>query len=472
MADRIALVSKFFGPPGNHHQQYLKALAKVQVPGTDMLFFDQIVVRPCGPRDDDPKKNWMPAVHRATMADLAFSRIPRCRVDLDDLELPVFTRTHLLEEMYGANGNEVWHVVDTMDTRGGKDGNSKIQTTWQHGPALWERLRFVVIVRGDYDPSDLPPHSFAVQPTDEPGWYDGSRHIRDLLWKDCASFRDHVDERVAAYIDRHELYRDAHPKNPVPLQLDLRRPLVCIDKDYPTPRALELAAQLGFPTSGVDDPTAIIALGGDGQVMRVVRAFWRHHVPIFGLNAGHRGYHMNELKARRLPDALREPMKAYHLPMLRVTYTDIEGNKRTMFGYQDAWVQKDGGGVLSVKVTIDGVETFKRLMGDVALVALPVGSSGYARSLGGMILPITANVLTFAVGALSDYSDPPYHRPSGHGFESKIRFEALEMRRRPPYGFVDGVPLGPVRDLTAEVSKAAAVETAYFLDHNPHAKTS
>ncbi len=470
MPRRIAIYSKLFSPPGLHHRQFLLALAEIMNPGTGDPFFDEIVVIPCGPRDDDPTKNRTLEVHRASMADMMFARIPRCRVDLDDLELPTFTRTHDLEAQYGAHGDEVWHVVDTTDTRGGKDGRSKIQTTWHHGPELWERLRFIVIVRGDYDPTDLPPRSMAVMPTDEPHWHDGSRHIRDLLRTGCDSFRDHVDERVAAYIDRHELYRDAHPKNPVRLELDLRRPLAVIDKDYPTPRALELAAQLGFPTSGADDPTCIFVLGGDGLMMRTARRFWRHRVPIFGLNAGHRGYHMNELGERRLPDALREPMKAYHLPMLRVTYTDANRVKHTMFGYQDAWVQKEGGGVLSVKVSIDEEVPFDRLMADVALVALPVGSSGYARSLGGMMLPVTSNTLTFAVGGFNDYSEPSNYRPFGLSFESKVRFEAYEWERRQPHGFVDGVPLGPVRDLTIEVSKAAAVEATYFLDHNPRAK--
>lgn len=472
MRTRIAVYSKLFSPPGRHHQEFVTALANLRDPGTGSPFFDEVVVIPCGPRDDDPPKNRALPLHRGAMADLTFGRIPRCRVDLDDLELPAFTRTHVLEERYGADGNEVWHVVDTMDTRGGKDGRSKIQTAWQRGQELWRRLRFVVIARGDYDPSDLPPHTLVITPTDEIHWNHGSRHIRDMLRTDCGTFRRHVTEEVAAYIDRHALYRDAHPRNPVPLRLDLRRPLVVIDERYPTDRALELARSLGYPTSDVNDPTAIIVLGGDGLMMRTARRFWRQRVPIFGLNAGHRGYHMNELGTRHLPDALHEPMKAYRLPMLRVTYTDPKGDTHTVFGYQDAWVQKEGGGVVSVKATIDGRAAFTRLMADVALVALPVGSSGYARSLGGMILPVTANVLTFAVGALSDYSDPPYHRPSGHDLERVIQFDAIEPERRMPYGYVDGVPLGPVHMLAVTASKAAGVEAAYFEDHDPRAKTS
>ncbi len=481
MPRRRALYGKLFSPPGLHHQQYVRALLNLRDMDSRRWFFDEALVIPCGPRPDDPKKNRVLPVHRAAMADLAFGLMPRCQVVLDDLERPEFMRTHELEAQYSANGDEVWHVVDTTDIRGGKDGTSKIQTTWQHGAELWERLRFVVIVRGEYDPDDLPPHRIAITDTGEPHWHGSSRHDRTRLLMDC-DVTDHVDPHVAAYIERHQLYHGAHPLNPVPLQLDLGRPVIYLgDEKYVSGRARGFTHALGYPISGealsypasdVDRPSCILVFGGDGTMMRAIRQHWRLRVPFFGVNTGHLGFHLNEVpEGADLKKLLQGPLKAFRLPMLHVSYENILGTHEA-YAYQDAWVRAPES-MISIAVHANERELYSRLLADVALVATPVGTTGYADSLYATGIPFDQNpdgLLTFAVGGFNRHSTPNHYRSENFPPTAKISFRGLETGRRPMKGYVDGVGVGEVERMDIRISRAAAVEVAYFPDYDPSEK--
>ncbi len=479
MPNRIALYGKLFSPPGLHHQQYVRALLDLKNPNTGDPFFREVLVIPCGPRTDDHKKNRTSPIHRAAMADLAFGLMPRCRVVLDDLERPEFTRTHELEAQYGANGDEVWHVVDTTDIQGGKDGTSKIQTTWQQGPELWKQLRFIVIVRGAYDPDDLPPRRIAITDTGEAHWHGSSRHDRTRLLMDC-DVTDHVDRHVAAYIERHQLYRNAHPQNPVPLQLDLTRPVIYLgDEKYVSSRARAFVQQLGYPISGealsepasdVDRPTCILVFGGDGTMMRAIREHWRLRVPFFGVNTGHLGFHLNEVpEGANIKALLQGPLKAYRLPMLHVSYENTLGETREAYAYQDAWVRAPES-MISIAVHVNERELYGRLLADVALVATPVGTTGYADSLYATGIPFDQNpdgLLTFAVGGFNRHSTPNHYRSENFPPTAKISFQGLETGRRPMKGYVDGRGVGEVERMSIRISRAAAAEVVYFPDYDP-----
>ncbi len=483
MRRRIALYGKLFSPPGLHHQQYVQAVLNIQANNMagQPPYFDEVLVIPCGPRPDDPKKNRVLPVHRAAMADLAFGLMARCRVVLDDLERPEFMRTHELEARYGADGDEVWHVVDTTDIRGGKDGASKIQTAWQHGQELWERLRFIVIVRGEYNPDDLPPRKIVITDTGEAHWHGSSRHDRTRLLMDC-DVTDHVDPRVAAYIERHQLYHGAHPLNPVPLQLDLTRPIIYLgDETYVSARARAFAQELGYPISGdglsepiseADRPSCIVVFGGDGTMMRAIRRHWRLRVPFFGVNTGHLGFHLNEVpEGANLKELLQGPLKAYRLPMLRVSYENALGTHEA-YAYQDAWVRAPES---MISIAVEAVDAnrrrlYERLLADVALVSTPVGTTGYADSLGATGIPFDQNpdgLLTFAVGGFNRHSVPNHYRSENFAPTAKISFRGLETARRPMKGYVDGVGVGEVEGMDIRISRAAAVEVAYFQDYNP-----
>ena len=150
MLKKIAIFGGSFNPPGLHHRQLVENL---------LPYFDEIIVIPCGPRPDKATVNEIAPADRAEMTKLAFAGLPKVRVELFDLLENKFTRTHALQKMFELEG-EVWHLVGTDWTAGGRDGESAIHKIWERGPELWKTLNFAVTDRENYPhcTGDLPPH--------------------------------------------------------------------------------------------------------------------------------------------------------------------------------------------------------------------------------------------------------------------------------------------------------------------------
>jgi NAD+ kinase len=131
----------------------------------------------------------------------------------------------------------------------------------------------------------------------------------------------------------------------------------------------------------------IIALGGDGTILRYARAAAMHHKPILGVNLGKLGF-LAEVSIPELPECIDEILRGdYNVsPRLAVSCT-VQGIRHDpIFGINDIVI--DRGGLLRVidvetYVDDDYLITFK---GDGLIVSTPTGSTGYSLSCGGPIV--------------------------------------------------------------------------------------
>ena len=191
---KIALFGGSFNPPGQHHRAIAQRLEKD---------FDQVVIIPCGPRQDKPIINDVEPIYRASMVDMAFRGMDKVVVDLFDLESTAFTRTAHLQEMMSPLG-ELWHVIGSDLIRGGHKGESPIQKSWTQGQYIWEKLNWVVFTRPKFpvDKKDLPPHHKLI----EMEYNASSSDIRDRLFHRQGT-ENMLSPEVIGYIERHGLYR-------------------------------------------------------------------------------------------------------------------------------------------------------------------------------------------------------------------------------------------------------------------------
>jgi len=195
MSKRIAVFGGSFNPPGTHHQEIALILSK---------WFDEVLVVPCGDRNDKPTTGSTAATHRAKMAELAFDNIaPNVRVDNFDLHGGMFTPMFKLQERYAPLG-EVWHIIGTDLVTGGAFGASDIQRYWKNGRELWTNLNFAICLRAGVplEYHDLPPHR-RVFLTGSDG---ASKTIRQRL-QNRHSVAGLVSPEVETYIRKFELYR-------------------------------------------------------------------------------------------------------------------------------------------------------------------------------------------------------------------------------------------------------------------------
>src|SRR4051794_40541036 len=128
----------------------------------------------------------------------------------------------------------------------------------------------------------------------------------------------------------------------------------------------------------------VVALGGDGTVLRALRASAALRVPVLGVACGSLGA-LSAVAAGELPSRLgrlRDGDWTHRsLPALAISAAGIAGE----WAVNDFVVFRGGAGQLATDVTIDG-ELYARAAGDGLIVATALGSTAYSMAAGGPIL--------------------------------------------------------------------------------------
>ncbi len=187
----------------------------------------------------------------------------------------------------------------------------------------------------------------------------------------------------------------------------------------------ELAARLAFVPPEESD--VIVALGGDGFMLRCLHDYHQLGRPIFGMNCGTVGFVMNAYR----PDGLLERIaaaKKIELHPLAVTATAADGRVEQAWAFNEVTVIRRTGQSANIRITVDGVDRISRFVGDGIIVATPAGSTAYNLSANGPIIPLGSNVL--ALTPISPFR-PRRWRGAVLPHTVAIEFENLDRTKRP-----------------------------------------
>ena len=148
----------------------------------------------------------------------------------------------------------------------------------------------------------------------------------------------------------------------------------------------------------------IITIGGDGTIIRAAKVSVPHGIPILGINMGRLGF-MTELKAEealeKLPQYLEGTARIEERSMLQVNILAEKmgngeepshaGEVPVYHSLNDAVVGRGAvARLVRISAFIDGAH-LTDFRADAVIVATSTGSTGYNLSVGGPILPPSAN---------------------------------------------------------------------------------
>ena len=206
----------------------------------------------------------------------------------------------------------------------------------------------------------------------------------------------------------------------------------------------------------------IIAIGGDGMLLKALRNSIEKNKPVFGLNKGNVGFLMNELSFDNLEKRIQTARKVKMHPLFMSAHK-INGNIFTELAVNEVSILRQTHQAAHLKITVDKKERLKELVCDGILVSTPIGSTAYNLSARGPIIPLNANIL--ALTPISSFR-PRRWRGALLPQRVKIRIEVLNFDARPVSATADNVEARDIKYIEISTDKTKKLTILHDSDHS------
>ena len=217
-----------------------------------------------------------------------------------------------------------------------------------------------------------------------------------------------------------------------------------------------------YKQSEIDVSDAIIAIGGDGMLLKALRNSLEANIPVFGLNKGNVGFLMNELSYEDLEKRVSIADKVVTHP-LKMKTNNIDNETVTESAVNEVSLSRQTHQAAHLKIIIDNKERLSELVCDGILVSTPIGSTAYNLSAHGPIIPLNANIL-----ALTPISAFRPRRWKGALLPEnvKIRIEILDFKRRTVSATADNIEVRNIKKIEIFADKTKTLTLLHDPGHS------
>ena len=206
----------------------------------------------------------------------------------------------------------------------------------------------------------------------------------------------------------------------------------------------------------------IVALGGDGTMLKSLHDFLHLNKPIYGMNKGHIGFLMNQFSEKNLKKRLDEAIP-YKLSPLKIKCFEKNKKIKESLAFNDVSLIRSSSKIAKIKIEVNNKTRIEEFLGDGCLIATPAGSSAYNLSLRGPVIPVGAKVL--ALTPISPYR-PRRWRGALVPNSVKIVFTAHEIKNRPVRAEADFFDVKTISRLEVELDKTKFMNLMFDPGHD------
>lgn len=218
-----------------------------------------------------------------------------------------------------------------------------------------------------------------------------------------------------------------------------------------------------YGQASVEDADYIIALGGDGYMLKSLHDALDHpDKPVYGMNLGTVGFLLNPYKPDDLIRKLKEAVPYVFHP-LKMVAQQINGVLHTHLGFNEVSLYRSSKQTAKIKIDVNDKTRLKELFCDGVLVATPAGSTAYNLSASGPIIPLSADVL--ALTPISAFR-PRRWRGALLSSESKITFHVNTPDKRPVNAVADNLEVKDVKKVIVSLDKSISIKVLFDPEHN------
>lgn len=210
--------------------------------------------------------------------------------------------------------------------------------------------------------------------------------------------------------------------------------------------------QDAYPSVAPEDADVIVALGGDGQMLRTLHRHLEIDTPVFGMNCGSVGFLLNDYRVEDLPQRIEDAQRVVIHPLAMKAYTD-SGVELEAYAFNEVSLLRQEHQSAKLAIAVDGVPRIPELIADGVMVATPAGSTAYNLSAGGPIIPLGANIL--ALTPISPFR--PMRWPGALlNSSSQVTVEVLDSHTRPVSAVADSTEIRHVKSVEIRESSREA----------------
>jgi len=225
--------------------------------------------------------------------------------------------------------------------------------------------------------------------------------------------------------------------------------------------ALQILSHI-YPHVSPEEADIIVALGGDGFMLRALHRYLKLKKPVYGMNRGSVGFLMNEFRPDNLMERLQQAT-SINLHPLRMEAFCVNGERHHALAFNEVSLFRETGQATHVRVSIDGVVRLEEMVCDGVLVATTAGSTAYNMSAYGPILPLGSGVL--ALTAISAYR-PRRWRGAILPHQATVEIEVLSPQKRPVGATADSTEIRNVLRVKVFEDRSLWSTLLYDPEHN------
>lgn len=206
----------------------------------------------------------------------------------------------------------------------------------------------------------------------------------------------------------------------------------------------------------------IVALGGDGFMLRTLHAYRDGLAPVYGMKLGRVGFLMNKHRLDELPERVAQAHAAILHP-LEMRTVDGNGEAATAIAFNEVSLLRQSNQAAHLEVKLNGTVKLANLICDGLLISTPAGSTAYNLSAHGPILPLDANVL--ALTPISPFR-PRRWRGAILPHQTEVGLRVLDPGKRPVSATADFHEVRHVREVSIRQVRDQGVRLLFDPEHN------
>ncbi|WP_290653247.1 NAD kinase [Aquisalimonas sp.] len=238
--------------------------------------------------------------------------------------------------------------------------------------------------------------------------------------------------------------------------------LAIIASTSDTAREAEAGLLARYETVPPEEADVIVALGGDGLMLRTLHKYMTLGKPVFGLNCGSVGFLMNRFEADGLYERLQNAQPVTIKP-LHMRARTAGGNWREASAINEVSLLRQTRQTSKIRIKVDGVVRLEELICDGVLVATPAGSTAYNLSADGPILPLRAGIL--ALTPIVAFRPRRWRGAVLHN-TAHVEFDILETPKRSVSAVADFTEVRDVRYVSIREDPERALTLWFDPEHN------